>query len=455
MASPAERCDGLVRWVEEAGGRLHPAVEVYHDPVTQASLRVRASAGGATVQPGDVVVDLPLSASLSYLNAISGHPDLAGGALPSASAAAAFKPPRDGAYFPAAFLRETPPHVVGRFFLVQQYLLGDASPWWPYVRTLPQPGQMGAMLPLCWPSDDAEFLRGTDAAVAVEEIRATLRREYRRAARLLPESSRFEYALPLYYWAYCVFTSRSFRPSLVLPDADSFKSLPCGIDDFSVLLPLFDIGNHSPLVRTAWTADADAGSCRLQAGAAYAAGDQIFNNYGMKTNAELLLGYGFVFPESADFHNDYIHLKTKADPEAGDLAASHIVSLRPFSDPSSLTGRSRLLDPENLSHCLPCLSHVQDSLVASLFKSVTKGHDGVPDVTVAEIMQGKLPDVLLGQIVSALGAKLSHDLEEMEMHDPEYEAANQNQELALRYREQCKKVLENALRALSAAAVVA
>ena len=39
----------------------------------------------------------------------------------------------------------------------------------------------------------------------------------------------------------------------------------------------------------------------------------------MKTNAELLLGYGFILPETDAFHNDYHHVKTKSTDD-DDLA---------------------------------------------------------------------------------------------------------------------------------------
>ncbi|KAI0401733.1 SET domain-containing protein [Xylaria palmicola] len=442
MASLAERHQALLQWVEAAGGRLHPAVEIYHDEVTNGSFRVREEAGG--LGPDEAIVSLPLSCSLSFLNAIAGHPSIAATVPPAISA-----PEDEEAYFPTEFLSNAPPHVVGRFFLMQEYLRREDSKWWPYIRTLPPPAQMAGMLPVVWPAGDVEFLRGTNAYVAVHEIRSALRREFKQAMRLLPERFAYEYTRPLYYWAYCIFTTRSFRPSLILPDAASL-SLPCGTDDFSVLLPLFDMGNHAPLAKIAWVTDEDSRTCTLRAGQPYAAGQQVYNNYGAKTNAELLLGYGFVLPEGDDFHNDYMHIKTKANPAAGDLDASHVVSLRPISHPSSVAGRSRLLDPAHLS-CLPCFSHFQDSLLAALFESIAGRREGVPDVSLTEIMRGEMPPELLQEIIDALGTKLSMDLEEIEDHDPSYEAENPNQELALLYRCQCKKVLDQALASLSTA----
>ncbi|KAI0393216.1 SET domain-containing protein [Xylariaceae sp. FL0594] len=452
MASLADRYQSLVKWVESAGGRLHPAVEIYHDEVTKGSFRVKE---GGVLNLGEEIVSLPLSCSLSYLNAIAGHPSIPSTTLP----ASIRRPQTADGYFPDEFLSNAPPHVVGRFFLMQEYLRRQVSPWWPYIRTLPPPEQMTNLLPVVWPAGDIEFLEGTNAHVAVQEIRSTLRKEYKHAMKLLPERYQFEYTRPLYHWAYCIFTTRSFRPSLILPSLESSSyssssssSLPCKTDDFSILLPLFDIGNHSPLAQTSWVTDAESRACALSTSLhGYAAGEQVYNNYGMKTNAELLLGYGFVIPESDGLHNDYVHVKTRANPEAGDLDASHIVSLRPFAHPSSVVGRARLVDPDHVS-CLPHLSHFQDTLIAALYESIarrTEEEESVADASLTDIMQGRIPPEVLGELIDALGTKLTMDLEEIEAHDPPYEPANPNQELALRYREQCKKVLDQALASLS------
>ncbi|KAI0112307.1 SET domain-containing protein [Hypoxylon sp. NC0597] len=439
MATTAERYDALLRWVEDDGGSLNPAVEIYHDETTKGSFRVKDS---CSIGVDEIIVTLPLSKSLSYLNAIDGHPDFASSSTPNGLKR------EDGIYFPTEFLKKTPPHVVGRFFLMQEYILGPKSKWWTYIRTLPQPEHMSNILPAMWPSDDIEFLRGTNAFDAIHDIKSTLKKEYKQAMKLLPESYHLEYTRPLYHWAYSIFTSRSFRPSLIIPAGTSL-SLPCELDDFSVLLPLYDIGNHSPLAKIAWTTDEQTQVCTLRSRQTYSAGEQVFNNYGMKTNVELLLGYGFILPEHESLHNDYVHIKTKADPDAGDLAATHVVSLRPMGHQSSFVGRSRLLSADSMS-CLPCFSHIQDTLIAALYETITRGAEETSDTSLNDIMRGDIPGEVLRKIIDSLGSKLSIDLEDIEVNEPEYEAVNRNQQLALRYREQCRKVLENALRSLLA-----
>lgn len=110
----------------------------------------------------------------------------------------------------------------------------------------------------------------------MREIKSTLKKEYKEAIKFLPRRARYSYTRPLYLWAYAIFTSRSFRPSLVLPETESM-ALPCAIDDFSVLLPLYDLGNHSPTARASWTADYSSQLVSLRCGDAYESGQQVFN----------------------------------------------------------------------------------------------------------------------------------------------------------------------------------
>ncbi|TPX12951.1 uncharacterized protein E0L32_006596 [Thyridium curvatum] len=405
----AERFQRLFVWATDNGSTLHPQAEVYSDDLTKFSLRVKPDAGGS-LPAGDVVVSCALPTTLSYLNA------LVGGPLGQAQQPAG----RDAA-FPQRFLDETPPHVVGRFFLVQQYLAGPSSFWHPYIATLPPPEHMaGWVLPAFWPEDDADLLEGTNAAVAAEEIRGHVAREFKAARRLLKELAfdRYrDYSRLLYNWAFCIFTSRSFRPSLVVSDRarrqleEEASILPvgCAWDDFSLLQPLFDIANHSPLVGIDWDCAETGGSssgdavhdhrCQFRSRQAWPPGQQIFNNYGQKTNSELLLAYGFVLPEARDFHNDYVHLRKRqgrrpsvpcgadaaADAEGIPRAAGannnkprdFLISLRPMNDPSSRAGRARqtVLSDPGLA-LLPQFSRLEDSLLWDMLQDFATGGSG-------------------------------------------------------------------------------
>ncbi|AEO58552.1 hypothetical protein MYCTH_2080826, partial [Thermothelomyces thermophilus ATCC 42464] len=348
------RFGALVEWAEQHGARLHPSVEIYLDPVSKYSLRVSPSATEG-LQPGFAAVSCPARITLSYLNAlVDGLLDPSALSDRSAQSARLDQETSSTGAFPPRFTRSVPPHVLGRFFLVKEYLKGKDSFWWPYIATLPPPEQVAVWaLPPFWPDHDIAYLEGTNAHVAIQEIQENVKREFKQARKLLKEEDFPDlpaYTQLLYKWAFCIFTSRSFRPSLVLSDATKRRLsalLPQGVqlDDFSVLQPLLDIANHSPTARYTWDTTSVPDTCRLICHDPYQPGTQVYNNYGLKTNSELLLAYGFILPETPSLHNDYVHVRKRARQQPQPQPQhqqeqpppqSFLISLRPMAHPSSL-----------------------------------------------------------------------------------------------------------------------
>lgn len=371
-----ERFHTLLSWSKSHGAEINPALEVYKDEMTGFSMRVKPSSEstGPTINPGDDILTCPLKTSISFLNATIGGPVLS---RPSDRT-------EPCPVFPERFMK-LQPYVIGRFYLMKQYLMGKASFWHPYIATLPQPDAISSWsLPPFWTEDDLAFLDGTNTGIASEEIRLNVKAEYKEARRILKEEGYEnwqDFTRPLYNWAFSTFASRSFRPSLVTPRSVQQMELPkdVRIDDFSILLPVYDIINHDIKAKVQWLVDHNsmtAEVCRFQTLDEYRPGQQVFNTYGRKTNSELLLSYGFVLPESETFHNDYFHLMLKASPPAGDTAPGarqqqkphdFLVSLRPMNHPSSFVGqnRNRVARDPGLD-IRPEFAHVEDNLVWDL-----------------------------------------------------------------------------------------
>jgi hypothetical protein len=481
------RFDALLEWSQQHGAELHPSLEIYNDHVSKYSLRVKPSSSHG-VTPGFTAVTCPVSTTLSYLNALVGGPiDLSSESSPQPQTPA----------FPPRFMQAVPPHVIGRFFLVQEYLKGKDSSWWPYLATLPSPDQPSAWaLPAFWPDDDIAFLEGTNAHVAIQEIQANVQREFKHAQTLLKEDNfpNFtDYTSLLYKWAFCIFTSRSFRPSLMLSDVAKqqvSKLLPdgCQLDDFSILQPLFDIGNHSMTARYAWDTTSNPATCQLICRDAYQPGDQVYNNYGLKTNSELLLGYGFILPETPALHNDYVHVRKRQQPPSPDTtttAASNsdpqkpkdfLISLRPISHPSSLVGRSRVsLGPSSRLASLPYFMHFEPALVDDLASALASATPELvetlewwnlsnEDPTNSALPEEEGVAQLVEKVRGMLGGKLQFDYQRLGLGDEDEDEdgdggggeagaglpppGNRNQELAAAYRAQCGKVLIAALEGL-------
>jgi hypothetical protein len=368
-----------------------------------------------------------------------------------------------------------PPHVIGRFFLIKEYLKGNDSRWWPYIATLPQPEHVNSWaLPAFWPEEDIDYLEGTNAHVAIEEIQANVKREFKQARKVLKEDGFRDwqdYTQMLYKWAFCLFTSRSFRPSLMLSKSakehvSGLLPAGCEIDDFSILQPLFDIGNHSMTSQYTWDVTSNPNSCQLICQDTYRPGDQVYNNYGLKTNSELLLAYGFILPETEALHNDYVHVRKRqqADDDASnEKPKDFLISLRPISHPSSLAGRARLSSsPGNHLSTLPRFSHFEPALVDDLASVMAAPEEkqaldqwlsGDEKAQPSEVTQ------LIARITGALAGKLQYDyqrLMEAEFEGDEEgaesrlsEPTNRNQQLAVDYRRQCEKVLLAALEKLT------
>ncbi|UNI16081.1 hypothetical protein JDV02_002554 [Purpureocillium takamizusanense] len=462
--------DALVAWATQHGAALHPSVEVYSDAATGLSLRVKLTAS-KPLAPWEPVVSLPTRLTLSYLDALADecpatrlHPELVAAA---------------------------PPHIVGRLFLAKECLRGRDSFWWPYIEALPRPDADGHAtawaLPPFWPPEEAELLDGTNLEVGIDKIRRDVARELDLVRELLGHypcadkslSASLAVSPALYHWAYCVFSSRSFRPSLVLSDAQR-ERLPSGVsmDDFSVLLPLFDIGNHDMTTDIRWDLvnDGDndnARRCELKVGRSFAPGDQVFNNYSMKTNAELLLGYGFMVPATESLHNDYTHVRKRTPGATGATAATgdeYLISRRPFAHPSSLLARSKqTLRLAPSTKVLRAFQHVQPDMVWDIFCTLTRGKEVIPVTNGAKgeeaerlrrerffagQVEGCEARMFLEQTVAVIQHKVLQELERLNETDVEIvggdaELLTRNQRLALDYRDRCRSVLEGTLEAIS------
>lgn len=471
-----DRIAALVAWATSHKATLHPLAEVYDDPETGLSFRVKPSAS-ASIAPYETIVNLPTRLSLSYVNAI--HPTPA---------------------FPKEFLAKTRAHVTGRLFLVKELLRGEESFWYPYIQALPQPEDFDDWaLPPFWPEEEAELLEGTNVEIGLDKIHDEIRQEFQEAKSLLlalQKDAEDDFGelltMELYQWAYCIYSSRSFRPSLVLTRTQQ-STLPddVSINDFSVLLPLFDIGNHDMTVKVRWDlapTDDNSGevACHLKIGREHTPGQQIFNNYSPKTNAELLLGYGFMLPATDELHNDYIHVRKRTPPAppppvnqaGGNVPEEYLISLHPIAHASSFLAISKqnlVVNPQPpLPGLLGAFKHVQHDMVWDIFLTLLQ-HSSVPLIKLIPLdsttfpteeeavrqrqekfFSGQVNDEcheFLEQTVAIIQHKLLQELERLNETDMEVVGEDEallspNQRLALEYRERCRQVLENSLSAM-------
>ncbi|KAI9648680.1 hypothetical protein NHQ30_003318 [Ciborinia camelliae] len=315
-----EEIQNIVAWATASGAYLHPSVEIYKDAITGLSFRAQQ-----TIPPQTSIVRCSYQISLSYLNAVGSYSQ-----FPSTES------------FPDEFLetlKQDDPNIIGHFFLMQQYLKAEQSPWWQYIRLLPQPSDPKSLgIPIWWPEADQRFLAGTNAEPPLRKREQMWRDQWKKGVVLLRDlPNHKEYSYILYQWAAAIFDSRSFRPSLTIcPEALSGSSTDIDIDldnvhndKFSILYPLVDIGNHNGINQVVWRKDSISNSFDLVHSVGVSQGDQIYNYYGNKSNSELLLGYGFILPPTQFVNRDVVNLKLTPGPDAIKLRRSQNCHSRP------------------------------------------------------------------------------------------------------------------------------
>ncbi len=306
MSGIQSKIQSLLVWAGNFHSSLREGVEIYQDPITSLSFRATRD-----IPSGTTLVTCSYHITLSYLNAIEAGPCFGNhGSVP----------------FPLGFMTELKTdgfHIIGNFFLIQQYLMGESSFWYPYIQLLPQPDQPEALgIPVWWPKEDQKYLIGTNAEPAVKQRKALWEMEWNKGVSLLRDQlENWEcYTYTLYQWAATIFGTRSFRASLTITEelirgqsSEDMAPLLEHIkrDRFSILLPVLDIGNHNGYNQVKWTPNPVEAVFGLTSHTVVSRGSQIYNYYGNKTNSELLVGYGFIIPEPWDA----VNLRVTPGPE--------------------------------------------------------------------------------------------------------------------------------------------
>ncbi|RPB17272.1 SET domain-containing protein [Morchella conica CCBAS932] len=201
------------------------------------------------------------------------------------------------AHYPPEFIEAVSPHAALCTFVVGEWLKGDASFWAPYLRILPREFDT----PLYFDDEDMKWLVGcnlnaeevkTRKKVWMEEWEAAS--EALRRQRSVGSRGAREYTWELFLWAATAFSSRSFPGKLLNWTTESSMTEIDDPDCLPALFPLIDSVNHQPLTKITWAPGDNA--LNVVSGDEIPAGGEVCNNYGPKSNEELLMGYGFTLP---------------------------------------------------------------------------------------------------------------------------------------------------------------
>ncbi|KAK6198608.1 uncharacterized protein RJT21DRAFT_122193 [Scheffersomyces amazonensis] len=223
-----------------------------------------------------------------------------------------------------------------KLYLARERQINDSF-FSPYIQLLPTLFQINS--PYTWKSSDKELLKGTNLGNSLPENIQQLVEEWWQIINLIPDTVAkptehfinmkfyYEYkfyknedfdkyfeqeaskvenwtSFPNYLWASLILKSRSF-PTYLLKE-----SIKRDIkQDEAMLLPLVDLLNHDPKAKVNWLVDSNSFTFKSDNPTF---GDQLYNNYGMKGNEELLLAYGFALENNIA---DSVALKIKVPLE--------------------------------------------------------------------------------------------------------------------------------------------
>lgn len=185
--------------------------------------------------------------------------------------------------------------AIATLLIQEKFVKGEQSFWAPYLGVLPEVEEVNPTF--TWSEEDLSFLDGSPVVAATQSLQNKLKREYdallggdgalceRYPDRFPPEYFTHEN----WVWAFTMLFSRAIR----------LRNLKEG--EALALVPYADLINHSPFSGAYvdareegdWLIKTGEEEVILYADRGYRKMEQVYISYGPKSNAELLLLYGF------------------------------------------------------------------------------------------------------------------------------------------------------------------
>lgn len=151
------RCDKLREWFIAEGGHLSPCVQLTEGPANGIHVRGAPILESENPPAETLICTCPVSLTLSYLNALSPNTTRNG------------NPVREVSGDLTLLYHVIPNHVLSRFVLIEQRLLGPDSFWNPYISCLPLTEEDGRLnTPLYFSVEDKQWVRGTNISNAID-----------------------------------------------------------------------------------------------------------------------------------------------------------------------------------------------------------------------------------------------------------------------------------------------
>ncbi|KAG2126885.1 uncharacterized protein EDB93DRAFT_245824 [Suillus bovinus] len=343
----------LRQWFTTYGGFIHPSVSL-----SQGKFGLSAIAQD-TIDADTTIVSCPFSlaidveCSLHALTALFGEPTLLG--LRSWSE------------------RQLICTYICLHWIFPESQTPDVLRHLPYLKSLPPADTL--LTPLQFTPSELEAFRGTNIYGATRDRQESWNAEWNKCQTFIhaidPDWAE-RYTWDKYLRASTYLSTRAF-PSTLLSRSPTLQTTP---STYPFMLPGVDILNHSRGQPVSWCTSYPEGSTEERDGSATISiishtttpvGEEVFNNYGLKANDELILGYGFSLPQNPD---DKITLQLGGSPHKWAIG-------RLASGAEGLWNEVRQLvaeTPEEIGY--------EDDLEAAqlLLEMVQKKYDVLPDL---------------------------------------------------------------------------
>lgn len=249
----------LRKWAKDNGAYIHPSIAFKKDGKDHTVIATEP------IEPGTTLVSCPHDEAITVAKA---HTEFYGNSTAKKRIAQL-----DGTELLCTYL-------------VHHRNLAEKSPYHAYIATLPTTFNT----PLYWNETDKNWLQGTDLLDATYDREDAWKEELENVNRSLPPGVK-EIDWSSYLWARTVLSSRSFPSKLLGVPED--QSMP-------MLLPVVDSLNHQPFTPITWEIT-QHNAISLISESKIRKEHVVWNNYGPKSNAELIMGYGFTLSPFANF----------------------------------------------------------------------------------------------------------------------------------------------------------
>ncbi|CAL1163557.1 unnamed protein product [Cladocopium goreaui] len=182
--------------------------------------------------------------------------------------------------------------------------------------------------PMSWPANLRAMLAGTNLGAAVDEEREQLESQFAAMMPKLqaahPELFSEDFTLENFLWAHGMWFSRRYPTAMASFDKDKDYSwqrraeedLEEESDGEGALVPFMDFTNHRSGTKIVWRASAE--KITFVSSEGVEGGAEVFNNYGDKSNEDLMLIHGFALLDNIhDTYGLWLTVQVSDQPPGG------------------------------------------------------------------------------------------------------------------------------------------